>query len=1049
MAKKDKMATAYVQSNEIVKEEDFTFGFDNIVNNVSIIAQAVLENTQDFVIGGKVKAYNTTDMNIVIEPIMGVCFSTGESFLDLATSDPITLKATSSVQTAIVEVQGTWEKYDIQSRAFNDYISDIKMYQDTETKKRLIVSSKVKYATGATAPTKDEGWVKIAEISIPANTTKASNCTFNNIDSNCIGIENSKWTNENRVTYNLETVSKFKNSFRQGHYADGNHKKNSISSSVLQIGTESGQLNASIIPSTGNLTVGDVTKAATDSIFSTLETISTLITSLWTYYIKNGQYKFNGAVEISSASNGIVKPLKLESDGNGKAYIKLNGTTLLMMELSSSGSYTIKVGDESKYSISTSSADSASTKLVTTAVTNALWNALTASNSRIKALEDTNDKTEYTNELFNRYNESDSYSVQLATTENINVTQCKTALIIDGKQTSDGYIVLVKDETDKKNNGIWQVSSNSLWTRVADYSTPQSFRYKIFKVLDGATNKERRFYCPTVNFKATTFGTDDIKFIYHKLLANIYAHRNNTSNPHGVTKAQVGLGNVPNVTTNGQTPTYNLATTTSELSSGERLDLAFGKIAKAIKDFISHVANISNPHSVTKAQVGLGNVTNVATESSITKDSLKNITSGAVYNSLHGYKFFNDISQIGLTEATTTKIIFDKMPNHSILIIDPIYDIGITDFPTGKTTYYGNLLIWKDYNQRGRAQLRGKEEKCMNYSMYMTDGGLTGVWIPDMVTTETITDKSVTTGKLADQAVTETKIGKDSVTTEKIKNSSITSDKIANKNITTNKFADKSVTTDKIADGNITEDKIKDGAVVDSKINDSVYAYSRNVFGICSVDAATQVKYVEIPNLKKSDLVNGIHIDVQFTNGSSYFYESGGSSNWGQCQDLHGEEGNASVNKIARAAAPKIKIKCKDGDSPEYYITVAGEYAGEGFVNPNEVHEFILTQIVDPIDGNTYSVFEDKTAINIYCNKNRNYTKKRDGLIEQRLYNYPSATKFFYFVPYNDRPIVLSIHLHDASYQDAYTGFVREIQTTFCRLASTGGTKVCAKIEGY
>ena len=48
----------------------------------------------------------------------------------------------------------------------------------------------------------------------------------------------------------------------------------------------------------------------------------------------------------------------------------------------------------------------------------------------------------------------------------------------------------------------------------------------------------------------------------------------------------------------------------------------------------SHVANKSNPHNVTKVQVGLGNVTNVSTTSTITSGSSNNITSGAVYTAL-------------------------------------------------------------------------------------------------------------------------------------------------------------------------------------------------------------------------------------------------------------------------------------------------------------------------------------------------------------------------------------------------------------------------------
>lgn len=86
-----------------------------------------------------------------------------------------------------------------------------------------------------------------------------------------------------------------------------------------------------------------------------------------------------------------------------------------------------------------------------------------------------------------------------------------------------------------------------------------------------------------------------------------------TSNPHNVTSEQVGLGNVPNVTTNDQTPTYIPSTDTIALSSGEKLSTAFGKIAKAIETLISHLSNTNNPHNVTATQIGLGNVSNVTT----------------------------------------------------------------------------------------------------------------------------------------------------------------------------------------------------------------------------------------------------------------------------------------------------------------------------------------------------------------------------------------------------------------------------------------------------
>jgi hypothetical protein len=86
-----------------------------------------------------------------------------------------------------------------------------------------------------------------------------------------------------------------------------------------------------------------------------------------------------------------------------------------------------------------------------------------------------------------------------------------------------------------------------------------------------------------------------------RLLEN---HVSNGSNPHGVTAAQVGLDKVPNKATNDITPTYTQAGTLSQLSSGEKLSIAFGKIAKAISSLISHIGNKENPHNVTAKQSG-------------------------------------------------------------------------------------------------------------------------------------------------------------------------------------------------------------------------------------------------------------------------------------------------------------------------------------------------------------------------------------------------------------------------------------------------------------
>ena len=75
-------------------------------------------------------------------------------------------------------------------------------------------------------------------------------------------------------------------------------------------------------------------------------------------------------------------------------------------------------------------------------------------------------------------------------------------------------------------------------------------------------------------------------------------HLKDYTNPHKVSKEQVGLGNVDN-TSDQDKPVSTL--------QKEAID----KVAKDVNDSItSHTTRTDNPHSVTKTQVGLSNVTN-------------------------------------------------------------------------------------------------------------------------------------------------------------------------------------------------------------------------------------------------------------------------------------------------------------------------------------------------------------------------------------------------------------------------------------------------------
>lgn len=168
------------------------------------------------------------------------------------------------------------------------------------------------------------------------------------------------------------------------------------------------------------------------------------------------------------------------------------------------------------------------------------------------------------------------------------------------------------------------LSAGYSMTQLGIYAKGSTGSEVLFAISQSTTGKEvpaesampswslvHNFYIKLNNDVTMTATVDPEGYVtFETMQTALNKHTGNKSNPHSVTKSQVGLGNVPNVATNDQTPTYSDTTTLVTLSSGEKISIAFAKIKLAITTLINHLANKSNPHGVTKSQVGLGNVEN-------------------------------------------------------------------------------------------------------------------------------------------------------------------------------------------------------------------------------------------------------------------------------------------------------------------------------------------------------------------------------------------------------------------------------------------------------
>lgn len=218
------------------------------------------------------------------------------------------------------------------------------------------------------------------------------------------------------------------------------------------------------------------------------------------------------------------------------------------------------------------------------------------------------------------------------------------------------------------------LSAGYSMTQLGIYAKGSTGSEVLFAISQSTTGKEvpaesampswslvHNFYIKLNNDVKMTATVDPEGYVtFETMQTALNTHTGNKSNPHSVTKSQVGLGNVPNVATNDQTPTYSDTTTLVTLSSGEKISIAFAKIKLAITTLINHLANKSNPHGVTKSQVGLGNVDNKSSATIRGELTKGNVTTALGYTPANQTDMTNAQDAITqLNSDKTWKRIFD------------------------------------------------------------------------------------------------------------------------------------------------------------------------------------------------------------------------------------------------------------------------------------------------------------------------------------------------------------------------------------------------------
>ena len=182
-------------------------------------------------------------------------------------------------------------------------------------------------------------------------------------------------------------------------------------------------------------------------------------------------------------------------------------------------------------------------------------------------------------------------------------------IIISGKEVVQNDIdkVLVRISKSTKADGVYgEATTQALEILSANANRAGVLTREMFNKLNSGLNGDI-----TNALNEAKAYTDAAKTALNKLISdessarqaadttltnNLNSHINNKSNPHGVTKAQVGLSNV-----------QNLAPADMPVSTAQATAIADAKAAgtKAQTDLSTHANRKDNPHNVTRAQLGL------------------------------------------------------------------------------------------------------------------------------------------------------------------------------------------------------------------------------------------------------------------------------------------------------------------------------------------------------------------------------------------------------------------------------------------------------------
>ena len=202
-----------------------------------------------------------------------------------------------------------------------------------------------------------------------------------------------------------------------------------------------------------------------------------------------------------------------------------------------------------------------------------------------------------------------------------------------------------------------------------------------------------------------------------------------------LSKTNVGLGNVPNVTTNNQTPTFAQASTRDNLVSGEKLSVLFGKIMKWFAD-LKTVA-FSGSYTDLSDQPTIPTVNDATLTIQKNGTNVQTFTANASANKTANITVPTKVSELTNDSGYTTNTGTVTQVKVGSTAYNP--SSGVVSLPAYPTVNNATLTIQKNgtnvqtftananANKTANITVPTKTSELTNDSGFITNAGVTGV----------------------------------------------------------------------------------------------------------------------------------------------------------------------------------------------------------------------------------------------------------------------------------------------------------------------------------